>query len=266
MKHIPFFTSKARAFTLIELLVVIAIIAVLVSILIPSLGKAKELAKRAVCSSNLREYQVGAALYMNQNNEEFPYNAADGDKYTVTNWTLAKYQPNWLSLLWGCINNAEKKTMICPSVSTTQDMSYFDKYPYLTNYCANGVVTDLGVKRFQRPTELISFSECHIASYVISVRPRTTTTYGTNDAQRDKKLKDAVWTGWMRFAAGDLYADEPHEPGRNYAYMDGHVEYHPWQDVKSGSWGILIGGVSALEADVNGYAAAGRAGVVNFNN
>jgi len=51
-----------KGFTLIELLVVIAIIALLMSILVPSLREAKELAIRAICGSNLR--QVGAGLHM----------------------------------------------------------------------------------------------------------------------------------------------------------------------------------------------------------
>jgi len=52
-----------RGFTLIELLVVVAIISLLVSILLPSLNGAKELARTVVCLSNLRSIGTGALLY-----------------------------------------------------------------------------------------------------------------------------------------------------------------------------------------------------------
>ncbi len=63
-----------RAFTLIELLVVIAIIALLVSILMPSLQKAKELAKDVVCKSNQKSVAYGVFLYAEEHNDIFPYN------------------------------------------------------------------------------------------------------------------------------------------------------------------------------------------------
>lgn len=63
--------SRRRGFTLVELLVVIAIIALLMSILIPSLGRAREQAKNTVCKSNLRQWGTIFTMYTNDNDGLF---------------------------------------------------------------------------------------------------------------------------------------------------------------------------------------------------
>jgi prepilin-type N-terminal cleavage/methylation domain-containing protein len=61
-----------RGFTLVELLVVIGIIAVLVGILLPTLGRAREAAKRTACLSNLRSIGQMFMLYANDNKRQIP--------------------------------------------------------------------------------------------------------------------------------------------------------------------------------------------------
>lgn len=68
---------KTKGFTLIELLVVIAIIALLVSILLPSLNRARELAKRALCGTNLSGIGKALAIYQNEYNDNLPWLRAD---------------------------------------------------------------------------------------------------------------------------------------------------------------------------------------------
>ena len=61
--------KRKKGFTLIELLVVISIIALLVSILMPALGKAKQQAKTTVCLSNLKQMAMGLALYVQDSDD-----------------------------------------------------------------------------------------------------------------------------------------------------------------------------------------------------
>jgi prepilin-type N-terminal cleavage/methylation domain-containing protein len=63
---------RMGGFTLIELLVVVAIIALLISILLPSLSRAREMAKRTQCAANLRSFAQACTIYSESNQQCFP--------------------------------------------------------------------------------------------------------------------------------------------------------------------------------------------------
>lgn len=86
---------KRKGFTLIELLVVIAIIALLVSILLPSLQKAKEMAHKAVCSSNEHSLSLAFQMYASENDAYCP---TSGD-FANHCYNPGQKEDNWINLL-----------------------------------------------------------------------------------------------------------------------------------------------------------------------
>ncbi|GJM24459.1 MAG: hypothetical protein DHS20C16_08740 [Phycisphaerae bacterium] len=78
--------KSRKAFTLIELLVVVAIIALLISILLPSLSRARELSKRLVCGTQAKSYGTAVKIYANDNEEHWPTPTFLETSGTVISW------------------------------------------------------------------------------------------------------------------------------------------------------------------------------------
>ena len=147
--------SKQKGFTLIELLVVIAIIAILAAILFPVFQKVRENARRASCTSDLKQLSIAVVQYQQDFDEIMPgsaVNAALGGWIYFTGFTaFPSPTPTAFDPTQGSIYPyvKSKGVYLCPDDSSNQGNSY----------SINGPICGQALSQFTQPSATVLFNE-----------------------------------------------------------------------------------------------------------
>ncbi len=241
--------GKRRGFTMIELMTVIGVIAVLASMLIPVVSRARKSSMRVNCAANLRQITAAALTYAMDHEGQLPnpnWNSSV-DVSSVTfygyGWlyAVADYRGGalWLGLahppedgvmtgvLWAYLH--DKKVYHCPM----DDPDFRVGTNWLTSYLMNGSqcgfgrlgsiqfdrsqlsVPGLCLPRIAAPTEAVMLWE------------------GLEQRYQNEQLTGAPWNDGSSFPAEEVMADR-HAKGANVSCYDGHVEW--WDNATWKRW------------------------------
>ena len=234
-----YFRNARAAFTLIELLVVIAIIAILAAMLFPAFARARENARRASCSSNMKQLGLGFLQYLQDYDERYPkagnYQTwgngghwVSGANASTEAGTLAKfnlvpdnYAPigNKANIGAGAIYPYTKSEQIyvCPSSrdGRTTGLSY-------SMNCTLAAQAEFSV---QSPTEVVLLvDEAYPSDGFFWVPQDPTTTAAATSSDQLTQI---------------------HNGGGNLLYADGHVKFIQFAAFPAGDSNASVGGVAA---------------------
>jgi len=253
--------QRRGGFTLIELLVVVAIIALLLGILLPAIGAAREQGRRAVCAQNEKNTGLGLFMYGNDWDGKLPQNEVDRWLFDVSYWTtdiILKtgafdrhifYCPSWRQrdniIFWRYGENLAGGTSESYLVPEPQDDATRKNYHRIMGYY--WFIDVVGQGRPEQPMSPEGGQKKEWVKSLISTKspPAMVELIADCTASNGPDRNEADFTGatggcWDRWQITDRsnHVKGTQVTGTNILFVDGHVQWRkfdqmelrwPWQ-------------------------------------